>query len=188
MALMANPCTNYTTLSGEVKRSSNYILPTDSTAICDNFLEEKWYRINSTVGNDIVETCQSMTHCGTIYPLWMNGTLPLVSDGEVDRMVCQSGILGCCEASLTIKVRNCGTFYVYYLRKPSGCPVAYCFGTQPINSTEVTTSSLQTTDGTTIETTDETTIHTIYAYTTDLIPSTTRPNETSKSIVGGECP
>ncbi|XP_062574921.1 uromodulin-like [Saccostrea cucullata] len=172
-AVFSNPCTNYVTLSGEVKRSSAYILPNASaTAICDTFLEEKWYRINSTVGNDIVQTCQSMTHCGTMFPLWMNGTLPLVSDGEVDRMVCQSGILGCCEISLTIKVRNCGTFYVYFLRKPSGCPVSYCFGTHPINST----------DETIIQTTDETTIQTTDAYTTDFIQSTTKPNESSISI------
>ncbi|XP_062594050.1 uncharacterized protein LOC134255536 [Saccostrea cucullata] len=113
------------------------------------------------------------------------GTLPLVSDGEVDRVVCQSGISGCCETSLTIKLRNCGTFYVYFLRKPSGCPVSYCFGTQPINSTDVTTSSLQTTDVTTssLQTTDETTIHTTDAYNTDSTPSTTKPNESSKSIL-----
>ncbi|XP_062574922.1 uncharacterized protein LOC134236798 [Saccostrea cucullata] len=104
---------------GEVKRSSAYILPNASaTAICDTFLVEQWYRINSTVGNDIVQTCQNMTHCGTMFPLWMNGT-------------------------------------------------------QPINSTGVITTSSQTTAETTIETTDE----------TNFIPSTTKPNESSKSIL-----
>jgi hypothetical protein len=56
------------------------------------------------------------------------GSLPEVSEGEADRTVCRSGTGGCCENELTIKVRNCGSYYVYYLIRPSGCPISYCFG------------------------------------------------------------
>lgn len=56
-----------------VRRSSAYILTPTDTAICDSFLDEKWYRLDSLAGNDIVQTCPPVTHCGTLYPLWMNG-------------------------------------------------------------------------------------------------------------------
>ncbi|XP_048773486.2 uromodulin-like isoform X2 [Ostrea edulis] len=149
--VLSDSCSTYDTMTGDVvRRSSAYILTPTDTAICDSFLDEKWYRLDSLAGNDIVQTCPPVTHCGTLYPLWMNGTLPLVSEGEVDRTVCQSGLAGCCESSLTIQVRNCGTFNVYNLKRTSGCPIAYCFGTQLVNQSEVTQESTEQTteDGT----------------------------------------
>ena len=54
--------------------------------------------------------------------------IPSVSDGIVDRQVCRIGANDSCEETMTIKVKNCQTFRVYYLIPTNGCPKAYCFG------------------------------------------------------------
>ncbi|KAK7484242.1 hypothetical protein BaRGS_00024491, partial [Batillaria attramentaria] len=75
--------------------------------------------------------------CVTHAPMWMNGTHPDVADGVVDRTVCANfGGYGphpervCCDAQLDVGVKNCGSFYVYYLRGTPSCPVAYCAGSE----------------------------------------------------------
>lgn len=42
-------------------------------AISDNFLSEGWYRFQSGAGNDMVTSEISITMCGTLYPVWLNG-------------------------------------------------------------------------------------------------------------------
>lgn len=42
-------------------------------AISDNFLSEGWYRFDSGAGNDMVTQAPSITQCGTIYPIWLQG-------------------------------------------------------------------------------------------------------------------
>lgn len=66
-------CTNYKLQSNQYKRSSGYQLATDDVAISDNFLSEGWYRFKSGAGNDMVTSAPSLTKCGTIYPVWLNG-------------------------------------------------------------------------------------------------------------------
>ena len=58
----------------------------------------------------------------------MNGAQPSVADGQVSRQVCFHWIdSGCCQWSTNIKVRNCGSYYVYYLSgTPGGCHLRYC--------------------------------------------------------------
>ena len=61
----------------------------------------------------------------------MNGSHPSVSDGEVSRMACANVPGGRpigCTYSYTIKVLNCGDFYVYKLKPPKHCYLAYCIG------------------------------------------------------------
>nr|XP_022321061.1 oncoprotein-induced transcript 3 protein-like isoform X2 [Crassostrea virginica] len=63
-----------------------------------------------------------------MFPIWMRDPIPSVSDGIVDREVCRMGANDSCEETMTIKVKNCQTFRVYYLIRTNGCPKAYCFG------------------------------------------------------------
>ena len=73
--------------------------------------------------------------CGTVVPVWMNGTHPSVADGMVSRQVCANFGTNagtgstCCSHSLQIGVKNCADFYVYYLKATPTCPVSYCAGT-----------------------------------------------------------
>ena len=66
-------------------------------------------------------------------PIWMNGTHPSSSDGTVARTACVnfgdgSETAACCEHHITIGVKNCGNYFVYFLAPPQACPVAYCAG------------------------------------------------------------
>ena len=60
-----------------------------------------------------------------IYPL---GTLPHITEGEVNRKACISTMESCCYLALDIKVKNCGNYRVYDLKKTPGCQMGYCFG------------------------------------------------------------
>ena len=82
-------------------------------------------------------SCPARMSCGTVVPIWMNGTHPSPSDGVVTREACgnfenhDAGYqqsFPCCEMKSTIAVKNCGSFYVYFLRPPVSCPQAYCAG------------------------------------------------------------
>ena len=64
--------------------------------------------------------------CGTYYPGWPNGGHPTVADGQVTRTVCFNSGYNCCYYSRSIKVRNCGSYYVYYLNGTPTCNARYC--------------------------------------------------------------
>ncbi|VDI64888.1 Hypothetical predicted protein [Mytilus galloprovincialis] len=124
-----DPChrSNYGILIGELKRSSNYTLQDSDIAIEDSRLTTGWYRIDSVTGNDIVNGSVTIMHCGTVNPLWMNGSIPDVSHKTVDRKVCYSGLSNSCEKEFNIKVRNCGNYRIYYLIQLNVDKSAYCF-------------------------------------------------------------
>ncbi|KAK7484265.1 hypothetical protein BaRGS_00024514, partial [Batillaria attramentaria] len=132
-----DPCLsgNYVELN-EPHRSEGYVLPrSDTHSLCDSQLQNGWYRFTSLAGGRMPDHCVDRFHCGTHAPIWLNGTHPDVGDGVVDRMVCANlGGYGphpervCCDAQLDVGVKNCGSFYVYFLRATPSCPVAYCAG------------------------------------------------------------
>lgn len=60
-----------------------------------------------------------------------------LSDGEdiypavgetVNRIAYQSNFLGCRIRDFAIQIKNCDSYYVYYLLPTRGCPASYCFG------------------------------------------------------------
>ena len=78
-------------------------------------------------------SCVQQYHCGTNAPVWLNGALPSVAEGEAPRTACINyghAALGakCCNRKLNIKVKNCNGFYVYHLSRVPGCSIAYCAG------------------------------------------------------------
>lgn len=69
----AEPCSSYTLISGQYKRSIVYTIKSTDIAVSDNFLSEGWYRFDSGAGNDMVTQAPTVTQCGTIFPIWMQG-------------------------------------------------------------------------------------------------------------------
>ncbi|XP_078323195.1 uncharacterized protein LOC111126816 [Crassostrea virginica] len=126
-----NPCLHHSTLSSE-NRSPHDCLPSDNNVTCDEDLDaEKWYRIYNITGNDvdITQECPTdLCRCNTVFPMWMRDPIPSTTNDTVDRLVCIKRNSGCCEGNVTVKVKNCGDFRVYKLKKPHGCPQGYCFG------------------------------------------------------------
>jgi hypothetical protein len=70
-----DPCEVHDPLVGEYQRSSAFVPASGDILLCDNRLAAGWYRINSTVGEDIVTDPVEPLHCGTMEPIWMNGQL-----------------------------------------------------------------------------------------------------------------
>ncbi|XP_046553819.1 oncoprotein-induced transcript 3 protein-like [Haliotis rubra] len=97
---------------------------------CDRYITENWYQVVNYHGALEMPTSHvDINSCGANYPGWLNGTLPSETDGIVDMTVCVSFYNEPCRKQVTIQVKNCGLFYVYYLVKMGGCSERYCFGT-----------------------------------------------------------
>ncbi|KAK3592572.1 hypothetical protein CHS0354_018839 [Potamilus streckersoni] len=112
---------------------------------CDHYIDTHWYR---TPDATIASVCPDLLHCGVTYPVWMNvtldksalinvGTLPKKAEGIVNRTGCMVTGLSpneCCPVNTTntISVKNCSTFFVYYLERRIGCDEGYCFGSSVI--------------------------------------------------------
>lgn len=130
--LTENPCLtgNYIELS-DPDRAAGYLTPAGH-AKCDmRDLDEQqaWYRFTGKAGTRMAKKCVPIKRCGTSAPGWLNGSHPEDEDeGEVNRTVCFHWKNDCCHWKTKIKVRNCGSFYLYYLKRNpwGGCSFRYC--------------------------------------------------------------
>ena len=111
---------NYQNLS-DTERKYDYVNVNDK---CDDTLDG-WYRFEGAAGTKMVTTCPPMNRCGAVYPVWLNGSHPTVAEGKVTRNVCINKS-ACCDISLFIQVKNCGSYYIYKLFYPGYCPARYC--------------------------------------------------------------
>ena len=89
-------------------------------------LSTDWYRFSGAAGNQMAESCVDRDRCGTYFPGWLNGSHPTVNEGAVQRRVCFHYYDDCCYYFTYIRVRNCGSFYVYQLKPVTLCPLRYC--------------------------------------------------------------
>lgn len=129
----AGPCNQYTLIENEEKRSAGYITHiSKDIPISDEILNETWYRVISDNGEIIPTYPPGTLHCGTINPIWLNGSLPNEGEENVTLVACKQTQNDVCEEEINIKVMNCsGGFYVYYLPNTT-TNSAYCFGDGPV--------------------------------------------------------
>ena len=116
-------CIRHMLLDDDTRRVSS----TYTYGRCDNDLAEGWYRFLN--GRHMRGTCARYHECNAKYPGWLTGGFPSVSQGRVTRTVCfgrRSGSYCPCTYSTYIKVRNCGSSYVYKLKPTPGCYLRYC--------------------------------------------------------------
>ena len=95
---------------------------------CDNNIGPGWYGFVGKAGTRMATSCTPQDRCKTIATGWLYGENPTVADGQVSRQVCFNFYDDCCWRSTNIQVRNCGSYYVYYLSAipPSTCNARYC--------------------------------------------------------------
>lgn len=108
------------------------------TPLCDKDLTQGWYRFTSFVGGKMPTTKVDTNHCGTVFPIWLDGSTgnhPTSPNDPVVRIKACINIFernGGCFSSFYVSVKNCaggtGTFYVYYLQSTYSCAIAYCAG------------------------------------------------------------
>ena len=112
-----------------INSSDRLVGNTDQSSLkCDRYnLIPGWYRFTGDAGDKIPNTRPPHTRrCGTHAPGWIRGSNPVVADGEVTRTVCYFWSGNDCRRRNSIKVKNCGAFYVYELQKPPACSLRYC--------------------------------------------------------------
>ena len=119
----------------EVWRSTANEIKSGARPKCDRnyIVDNKWYRFDSSAGNEMPTTNPGYNKCGTIVPIWMDGTHPTVAEDEKDVTACAPVPFLAppnCGVSFNIKVVNCSGFYIYRLKEPQECSLAYCAGLQ----------------------------------------------------------
>ncbi|CAH3177775.1 unnamed protein product [Porites evermanni] len=119
--IFISECQNYASLNNARK-----ITYSGYTGNCDYGIGPGWFRFEGSAGMRMASSCPPTRRCGTNAPGWMNGGHPTVADGQVSRQVCFHWSGNCCLWSRNIKVRNCGSYYVYYLSSPPTCNLCYC--------------------------------------------------------------
>ena len=120
----ADPCYYHQSLN-DASRKNSYLTP-QYREVCDDQLREGWYRFVGAAGTKMPTTRVPAYRCGTDWSGWLDGAHPTLEDGEVPRTVCFSDRSTGCKYSTYISVRNCGSYFIYKLRRPLGCPSRYC--------------------------------------------------------------
>jgi hypothetical protein len=116
-------CQNPTQLSEAFRNVTNLNGPVG----CDNGLATGWYRFTGAAGVRMPTTPPPTSACGTHATGWLNGAQPTVQEGAVDRQICFHWSGNQCNWSEPAKVRNCGDYFVYYLKNVAwGCSGRYC--------------------------------------------------------------
>ncbi|XP_006818864.1 oncoprotein-induced transcript 3 protein-like [Saccoglossus kowalevskii] len=124
-----NPCVTYTEID-KPKRSTAYgANQTWEELLCDENLLSGWYRFVSGAGGEMpINNDIPAYHCGTHIPLYLNGTHPTVEDDVFNRTTCGNYLGSLCYQEYPMQVKNCSSYYVYFLIRTRGCSEAYCAG------------------------------------------------------------
>ncbi|CAH3166057.1 unnamed protein product, partial [Pocillopora meandrina] len=70
--------------------------------------------------------CVPDNRCGAIFSGWLYGGHHTLANGEVSFNVCFTGGQNCCKKSINIRVKECGSYFIYNLQKVPGCFLRYC--------------------------------------------------------------
>jgi len=114
---LVDVCKNYQNLT-DAERKYDYV--TGLYPKCDDTLNG-WYRFQGAAGTKMVTTCLPKNRCDADFPAWLIGDHPTVAEGKVTRSVCIHRFENCCDESCSIKVQNCGSYYIYYLKDLIHC-------------------------------------------------------------------
>ena len=94
--------------------------------MCDDHLVEGWYRFVGAAGTKMPTTRVPAYRCGTQWSGWLDADHPTVEEDEVRMTVCFSDRSTGCRYTGTISVKNCGSYFIYRLKKPPNCNSRYC--------------------------------------------------------------
>lgn len=121
-------CQEYQNLTS-FHRKTTHITGDAANTRCDQSLGPAWFRFQGDAGTKMPTSCVSENHCGTNAAGWLNGAHPTVAEGQVSKQVCFTWLSNCCYVAVNIKVRNCGSYYVYFISGTSPshpCYLGYC--------------------------------------------------------------
>ena len=123
-----DPCHHYSNLS-EGNRNTEPKKTQPGKVLCDNQLQEGWYRFVAAAGTKMPTTRVPAFSCGTHWPGWLKTAHPTEDGEEVHGIVCFSNrpqMTPVCKKSITISIKNCGSYFIYKLHDTQGCNLRYC--------------------------------------------------------------
>ncbi|CAG2253688.1 unnamed protein product [Mytilus edulis] len=126
-----DPCKSYMNINRAGLRGTMCKIYDVETTVCDRLLRPGWYKVvENGIPFDMPTYCVDSYSCGTATPIWLNGSLSLQPYETADRTACVKGVgtSNCCSNSISIRIKNCINFNVYYLPYTDYCDAAYCFG------------------------------------------------------------
>ena len=86
-----------------------------------------WYRFLEPAGLKMAESPPGMKACNTEAAGWISEPHPESAGESKDVKFCFHWEREC-QDSITGKVTNCGTYYVYFLKETPSCANRYCAG------------------------------------------------------------
>merc|ERR1712038_1979634 len=126
-------CFNYKELNSPTRKSTytsqspSYCDKSSHSHIHSDWKGAGWYRITGQAGTQLAGTqVPSRKFCGTHATGSLIGGHPSVQQGEVNRAVHFNLDSYPAWQTTTIKVINCGSYYVYHLSELSICSSSYC--------------------------------------------------------------
>ncbi|XP_062600781.1 oncoprotein-induced transcript 3 protein-like [Saccostrea cucullata] len=131
-----DPCSSSNTLFEPFDRTRNCVFDSNYSP-CDRYLTPGWYKSDDPILNQ----CPPLNKCGTLYPVWLNDSLPNAGDPVTTKKLCKTGFTDCCSKEYDIQIKNCGSFYVYCLPALDSYPERICFGTNGSCEYPVTTTA-----------------------------------------------
>ena len=115
-AAATDPCSSYTNLNDYTRSVFSKV------GLYHDHLSG-WYRFTGRSGEKMLDyepkSSSSVYRCGADVQGYLSGKHPRGSEGIVDRTVCFTYAGNKCWTSETIKVKNCGSYFVYKLHSPS---------------------------------------------------------------------
>ncbi|CAC5391220.1 unnamed protein product [Mytilus coruscus] len=131
-----DPCTQYSLIQYQYRRAATRTLNFGkdiAIAISDDFLDNGWYRVEKSSCEKMPTSAPGPFHCGTWYPIWLNGQLPTTKGQKVRQTVCMQSFTQKCLYSWNVDIKLCdGHFFVYNLLMSKTALSGYCFGTSDI--------------------------------------------------------
>ena len=88
-----------------------------------------WYRFASPAGTRILDRAPTTGYgtCGTYYGGWIEGKHPTEKGQTVRATACFTSSKSYkCQYGREVLIRNCGTFFIYYLTETPSCYRRYC--------------------------------------------------------------
>ncbi|CAF3870287.1 unnamed protein product [Rotaria magnacalcarata] len=121
-------CSAYTTIDDPTRSisASGYALGCDNTAPFSNQSIGVWIRFIGTGGSTLPLSSPGMNLCGSTGTGWYAGTMPSSTGQITNGTACFTWYSGVCRASVSIRVANCDSFYIYFLPPAPICMARYC--------------------------------------------------------------
>jgi len=124
---LPSQCTNYKQLSSANRKrtyGSGYYCDKDSRG--GDYTGPAWYRVVGSAGSRLTENNPGDSKCSSHATGYLTEGHPSLRGSEKTVKVCFHVNSNQCRWQSSVKITNCGDYFVYYLQDTPGCDYRYC--------------------------------------------------------------